>query len=84
MHCILEVHRNIKSIDRVSFFADLSTRQLAHELSFKRGIPSVVLVDCDPYGLEIMLVYKYGSLSMAWSVETTAVPAMQVCSLVHK
>jgi len=56
---------------------DLSTRQLAHELSFKRGIPSAVLVDCDPYGLEIMLVYKYGSLSMAWSVETTAVPAMQ-------
>ena len=40
-------------------------------------LPTFVLVDADPYGIEIMCVYRYGSLSMAYSAEATAVPDMK-------
>ena len=56
---------------------DLSTRQLVHRLSAEGGLPAAALVDCDPFGIEIMFVYKYGSLAMAWSAEWTAVPSLQ-------
>ena len=35
----------------------------------------LLLTDCDPYGLEIALTYKFGSLAMAWAPERLAVPS---------
>jgi DNA topoisomerase VI subunit A len=32
----------------------------------------LLLTDCDPYGLEIALTYKFGSLAMAWAPERLA------------
>ena len=37
---------------------DLATRQLVHLLSVT--LPVLIITDCDPYGLEIFLTYKYG------------------------
>ena len=52
---------------------DLATRQLVYLLSSKFLLPVLVLTDCDPYGLEIFLMYKYGSLAMSWAAEPLAV-----------
>ncbi|KAA1072084.1 endodeoxyribonuclease, variant 3 [Puccinia graminis f. sp. tritici] len=52
-------------------YPSLSTRQLASRLSehqevVKRRVPILILVDCDPHGLDIAKVYKFGSQSMSF------------------
>ena len=37
----------------------------------------MLLVDGDPHGLEIMCIYTYGSVPMAWICEPLAVPRIQ-------
>ncbi|KAJ6587184.1 topoisomerase acting in meiosis [Mycena vulgaris] len=48
-------------------YPDVATRQLVATLStlLPRRIPILGLVDGDPYGLDILSVYKYGSRAMA-------------------
>ena len=53
---------------------DLNTRQLVHSLWRKLALPIFILVDADPFGIEIMCSYRFGSLSMVWTQEETAVP----------
>jgi len=53
---------------------DLSSRQLVYRLSTELQLPVLILTDCDPYGVEIGLIYKYGSLAMTWMPERLAVP----------
>ena len=49
---------------------DLATRQLVRMLSVTYfNLPVLVLTDCDPYGLDIFLMYKFGSLAMTWAAE---------------
>ncbi|GIY49431.1 meiotic recombination protein SPO11 [Caerostris extrusa] len=40
-------------------------------------IPILGLMDADPYGIEILSVYKYGSMAMSFDVEKLAVPEMR-------
>jgi meiotic recombination protein SPO11 len=49
---------------------DLSTRKLLQRLAFQEltGALFVCFVDGDPYGIEILCVYTFGSLQMAWYV----------------
>ncbi|KAH9454651.1 hypothetical protein MJO29_007600 [Puccinia striiformis f. sp. tritici] len=52
-------------------YPSLSTRQLASRLSehedvVRRQVPIFVLVDCDPHGLDIAKVYKFGSQAMSF------------------
>ena len=54
---------------------DLATRQLVYRLTTQFILPVVILTDCDPYGFEIALTYKFGSLAMAWVPERLAVPS---------
>lgn len=54
---------------------DLATRQLLYHLSSRQGTPVIILTDCDPYGMDIFLMYKYGSLAMTWANEPLAVPS---------
>ena len=57
---------------------DINTRQFLHRLS--TDLPHlnfVALVDGDPYGIEIFLGYKYGSLKMAYWPEPLALPKLQ-------
>ena len=53
---------------------DIATRQLVTHLA-GRGLQVLVLTDCDPYGLEIFMTYKFGSLSSCWSQEPLAAPS---------
>ncbi|KAJ7141475.1 Spo11/DNA topoisomerase VI subunit A [Mycena epipterygia] len=55
-------------------YPDVATRQLVATLSacLPRRIPILGLVDGDPYGLDILSVYKYGSHAMAHESEKLA------------
>ena len=60
-------------------YPDLNTRKLLRKLAFEI-VPQatfVCLVDGNPYGMEIMSVYKFGSLSMVWCGEPLAVPKLE-------
>ena len=54
---------------------DLATRQLVYMLATKLLLPIMIMTDCDPYGVDICMMYKYGSLAMAWAAEPLAVPS---------
>jgi DNA topoisomerase VI subunit A len=43
-------------------FPDVATRLLVRLLWKFLGVPVLVLVDADPHGVEIMCVYRFGSL----------------------
>ncbi|KAG0146804.1 hypothetical protein CROQUDRAFT_670968 [Cronartium quercuum f. sp. fusiforme G11] len=50
-------------------YPDLASRQLLSMLATNdnsKHIPILVLVDCDPHGIEILSVYKFGSQRMAF------------------
>ena len=53
---------------------DLATRQLVYMLATQMGLPVMIMTDCDPYGVDICMMYKYGSLAMTWVAEPLAVP----------
>ncbi|GFO04714.1 meiotic recombination protein spo11 [Plakobranchus ocellatus] len=57
-------------------FPDIGTRLLLRQLWTRYHIPVFVLVDADPHGIEIMAVYKYGSMSQAYENQHLAIPAM--------
>eukprot|EP01080_Neovahlkampfia_damariscottae_P005192 gene5192-8798_t len=44
-------------------YPDLSTRDFLYQIDVELKLPCYVLVDYDPYGIEIMMTYKYGSKS---------------------
>ena len=41
------------------------------------SVPVFAFVDADPWGYEIMLTYRFGSVAMAWCCESVAVPAIR-------
>jgi hypothetical protein len=43
-------------------FPDVATRLLVQLLWKSLGVPVLALVDADPHGIEIMCVYRFGSL----------------------
>ncbi|KAH9809007.1 Spo11/DNA topoisomerase VI subunit A [Melampsora americana] len=50
-------------------YPDLATRQLLYRLSIEersKHIPMYILVDCDPHGIDILSVYKFGSHKMSF------------------
>ena len=55
---------------------DEDTRGLVHKLG--NDLPVLVLVDADPHGFEIALVYKCGSRSRAMQVSTLATPQLRI------
>ncbi|KAJ7772623.1 DNA topoisomerase IV alpha subunit [Mycena maculata] len=60
-------------------YPDVATRQLVATLAacLPRRIPVLALVDGDPYGLDILSVYKYGSHAMAHEDEKLAAPRVK-------
>ncbi|KAF7361639.1 hypothetical protein MVEN_00507200 [Mycena venus] len=60
-------------------YPDVAARQLVATLStcLPRRIPLLGVVDGDPYGLDILSVYKYGSRAMAHEVEKLAAPRVK-------
>ncbi|KAJ7747262.1 topoisomerase acting in meiosis [Mycena metata] len=60
-------------------YPDVATRQLVATLSecLPRRIPLLGMVDGDPYGLDILSVYKYGSRAMAHEADKLAAPRVK-------
>ncbi|XP_034351458.1 meiotic recombination protein SPO11 isoform X2 [Arvicanthis niloticus] len=56
---------------------DLNTRLLVKRLWDTFHIPVFTLVDADPYGIEIMCIYKYGSMSMSFEAHNLTVPTIR-------
>ncbi|XP_048203469.1 meiotic recombination protein SPO11 isoform X3 [Perognathus longimembris pacificus] len=56
---------------------DLNTRLLVKKLWDTFHIPMLTLVDADPHGIEIMCIYKYGSMSMSFEAPNLTVPAIR-------
>ncbi|XP_017929218.1 meiotic recombination protein SPO11 [Manacus vitellinus] len=56
---------------------DLNTRLLVRKLWDSFQIPIFSLMDADPHGVEIMCVYKYGSVSMSFEAHHLAVPSVK-------
>ncbi|KAF4522490.1 hypothetical protein B566_EDAN002575 [Ephemera danica] len=57
-------------------FPDIGTRQLVRAIWDHLGIPILALVDADPHGLEIMCVYRFGSMSKS-DLPHLTVPAIR-------
>ncbi|XP_060750445.1 meiotic recombination protein SPO11 isoform X2 [Tachysurus vachellii] len=55
---------------------DVNSRLMVKKLWDTLHIPVFALVDADPHGIEIMCIYKYGSISMAFEAPTLAVSSM--------
>ncbi|NXU65346.1 SPO11 protein, partial [Horornis vulcanius] len=56
---------------------DLNTRLLVRKLWDSFQIPIFALMDADPHGVEIMCVYKYGSVSMSFEAHHLTVPSVK-------
>jgi len=50
-------------------FPDLATRALVHQVATRFSLPVVGLADCNPFGLALLLTYKFGSAVMFHSVK---------------
>ncbi|XP_053499457.1 meiotic recombination protein SPO11 [Ictalurus furcatus] len=55
---------------------DVNSRLMVKKLWETLHIPVFALVDADPHGIEIMCIYKYGSISMAFEAPTLTVSSM--------
>ncbi|NWZ19810.1 SPO11 protein, partial [Asarcornis scutulata] len=56
---------------------DLNTRLLVRKLWDTFQIPVFTLMDADPHGIEIMCIYKYGSVSMSFEAHHLTVPSVK-------
>ncbi|XP_018612134.1 meiotic recombination protein SPO11 [Scleropages formosus] len=56
---------------------DLNSRLMVRKLWDTLHIPVFVLVDADPHGIEIMCIYKYGSVSMSFEAQNLTVPSVK-------
>ncbi|CAM4682253.1 unnamed protein product [Leuciscus chuanchicus] len=55
---------------------DVNSRLMVRKLWDALHVPVFALVDADPHGIEIMCIYKYGSLSMAFEAHSLTVPSV--------
>ncbi|RLU22776.1 hypothetical protein DMN91_005054, partial [Ooceraea biroi] len=53
-------------------YPDVSTRMLVKMLSEKMDLPIYIVVDADPFGVEIMLIYRFGSSALSKENESLA------------
>ncbi|XP_047341848.1 meiotic recombination protein SPO11-1 isoform X2 [Impatiens glandulifera] len=58
-------------------YPDVPTRRFLRLLTEKLRLPTYCLVDCDPYGFDILTTYKFGSMQMAYDVKFLRVPEIQ-------
>ncbi|XP_026885851.1 meiotic recombination protein SPO11 isoform X2 [Electrophorus electricus] len=55
---------------------DVNSRLMVRKLWDTLHIPVFALMDGDPHGIEIMCIYKYGSVSMAFEGPSLTIPSM--------
>ncbi|KMZ62563.1 hypothetical protein ZOSMA_454G00030 [Zostera marina] len=57
-------------------YPDVSTRRFLYHLVDKLCLPVYCLVDSDPYGFDILLIYRFGSMTMAYDSKLLSVPGI--------
>lgn len=57
-------------------YPDVATRWLLHRLWIEKSLPIYMLADADPFGIEIMLIYRHGSLAQANHAGLLACPEL--------
>ncbi|XP_041654679.1 meiotic recombination protein SPO11 [Cheilinus undulatus] len=55
---------------------DVNSRLMVRKLWDTLHVPIFALVDADPHGIEIMCIYKYGSVSMSFEAHSLTVPSV--------
>ncbi|KAL2103642.1 hypothetical protein ACEWY4_000510 [Coilia grayii] len=55
---------------------DVNSRLMVRKLWDTLHVPIFALVDGDPHGIEIMCIYKYGSVSMSFEAHNLTVPSV--------
>ncbi|XP_050246524.1 meiotic recombination protein SPO11-1-like isoform X3 [Quercus robur] len=60
-------------------YPDIPTRRFLRLLIEKLCLPTYCLVDCDPYGFDILTTYRFGSMQMAYDAKQLRCP--EVCWL---
>uniref|UniRef100_A0A7N0U272 DNA topoisomerase (ATP-hydrolyzing) n=1 Tax=Kalanchoe fedtschenkoi TaxID=63787 RepID=A0A7N0U272_KALFE len=58
-------------------YPDVNTRRFLRLLVEKLKLPTFCLVDCDPYGFDILTTYRFGSMQMAYDAQFLRVPEIQ-------
>ncbi|GMN62319.1 hypothetical protein TIFTF001_031410 [Ficus carica] len=57
-------------------YPDIPTRRFLRLLIDTLRLPTYCLVDCDPYGFDILSTYRFGSMQMAYDAKLLRVPEM--------
>ncbi|WJX64926.1 hypothetical protein P8452_49647 [Trifolium repens] len=55
-------------------YPDIPTRRFLRLLVENLHIPAYCLVDCDPYGFDILTTYRFGSMQMAYDTKHLRIP----------
>ncbi|XP_057441014.1 meiotic recombination protein SPO11-1 isoform X3 [Lotus japonicus] len=55
-------------------YPDIPTRRFLRLLVDNLHLPAYCLVDCDPYGFDILTTYRFGSMQMAYDTKHLRVP----------
>ncbi|XP_030372271.1 meiotic recombination protein W68 [Scaptodrosophila lebanonensis] len=58
-------------------YPDVSTRCIVHKLAVEYNLPSYILVDADPFGIDIMLVYQNGSQTLSFISNCISTPMIR-------
>ncbi|KAJ9541869.1 hypothetical protein OSB04_028375 [Centaurea solstitialis] len=73
--CFCKTNRSIVITGRG--YPDIPTRRFLRLLIEQLHLPAYCLVDCDPYGFDILTTYRFGSMQMAYETKTMRVPEIQ-------
>lgn len=58
-------------------YPDINTRYLLNQLWLHLRLPTYVLCDADPHGIQIMLTYRFGSVALPMAAQQLAVPQLR-------
>ncbi|KAF1868636.1 hypothetical protein Lal_00036074 [Lupinus albus] len=58
-------------------YPDIPTRRFLRLLVETLHLPVYCLVDCDPYGFDILTTYRFGSMQLAYDTKHLGVPEIQ-------
>lgn len=58
-------------------YPDVPTRRFLRILVDVLALPAFCLVDCDPYGFDILTTYRFGSMQMAYDAKYLRIPQLQ-------
>ncbi|CAI9279979.1 unnamed protein product [Lactuca saligna] len=58
-------------------YPDIPTRRFLRLLIQQLQLPAYCLVDCDPYGFDILTTYRFGSMQMAYDAKILRLPEIK-------